>query len=86
MAFGGQGWTTPSSMAANGHLYSYDYNKNATFPANVTATTFIGTLTGNATTATTATKLGTANKGDASTFIYLSAGTPTATTKLTNSA
>lgn len=41
-AFGGVGWNTPSNMAANGHLYSYDYNQNAKFPANVTATNFIG--------------------------------------------
>lgn len=73
-------------MALNGHLYSYDANKNATFPANVTATTFIGTLTGNASTATTASKLGTADKGDASTFIYLNDGVPTNSTKLANSA
>lgn len=30
-------WGVPSSMASNGHLYSYDANKNATFPANVYA-------------------------------------------------
>ena len=38
MAFGGVGWTTPSNMAKSGHLYSYDYAQNATFPAKVTAT------------------------------------------------
>jgi hypothetical protein len=48
MAFGGEGWTTPSTMASNGHLYSYDAGKNATFPAQVTANNgFIGNLTGN---------------------------------------
>lgn len=52
MGFGGMGWTTPSNMASTGHLYSFDANQNAVFPANVTATTFIGSLTGNATTAT----------------------------------
>lgn len=41
LGFGGQGWATPSTMAANGHLYSYDANKNATFPAKVTATSFV---------------------------------------------
>ena len=51
MAFGGEGWTTPSTMASNGHLYSYDAGKNATFPAKVTATQFIGSLDGNAKTA-----------------------------------
>jgi hypothetical protein len=42
-AFGGMGWLSPSNMAANGHLYSYDEAQNATFPANITATNFIGT-------------------------------------------
>ena len=45
------GWTTPSNMARNGHLYSYDNNQNATFPAQVTATQFNGELNGNATSA-----------------------------------
>jgi hypothetical protein len=35
MAYGGFGWTTASSMAANGHLYSYDGNQNAYFPGCV---------------------------------------------------
>lgn len=35
MAYGGFGWTTASSMAANGHLYSYDGNQNAYFPGYV---------------------------------------------------
>lgn len=51
MAFGGEGWSTPSNMANDGHLYSYDSAQNATFPAKVTATGFSGPLTGNATTA-----------------------------------
>ena len=50
-------WSFPSTMAKTGHLYSYDASQNATFPAGVTATTFTGSLSGNATTATTATKL-----------------------------
>ena len=54
-AFGGQGWSTPSNLAATGHLYSYDSNQNAAFPASVTATQFNGKLNGNATTATSAT-------------------------------
>ena len=41
-AFGGVGWSTPSSLAKTGHMYSYDENKNVTFPANVTATKFSG--------------------------------------------
>lgn len=40
-AYGGVGWTTPSNMAARGHLYKYDAQQNATFPAAVTATKFI---------------------------------------------
>ena len=38
-------------MSNTGHLYSYDIFANATFPAKVTATSFSGPLTGNATTA-----------------------------------
>lgn len=50
-------WSHPSTMAKTGHIYSYDSSQNATFPANVTATTFVGALNGNATTATTATNV-----------------------------
>ena len=35
MAYGGFGWTTPSYMAATGHLYKYDGNQNAYFPGCV---------------------------------------------------
>lgn len=42
LGFGGMGWTTPSNMAKNGHLYSYDSSQNAIFPAKVTATSFAG--------------------------------------------
>ena len=44
MGFGGVGWTTPSNMAATGHLYSFDAAQNATFPSKVTATSFSGDL------------------------------------------
>ena len=54
MAFGGVGWSTPSTMASTGHLYSYDYDKNASFPASVTAVQFKGPLQGNAASATRA--------------------------------
>lgn len=37
LGFGGVGWITPSNMAKNGHLYSFDANQNATFPGNVSA-------------------------------------------------
>lgn len=50
-------WNNPSTLASTGHLYSYDSSLNATFPAGVTATTFTGALSGNA---STATKLATA--------------------------
>lgn len=50
-------WSHPSTMAKTGHIYTYDSSQNATFPANITATTFIGALSGNATTATTATNV-----------------------------
>jgi hypothetical protein len=39
--YGGVGWTTPSTMAKTGHLYSYDTGQNATFPADITATKFV---------------------------------------------
>jgi hypothetical protein len=48
-------------MAKNGHMYTYDAEQNVTFPKNVTATTFIGNLTGNAATATKATQDGNGN-------------------------
>lgn len=54
-------WSYPSNMAKTGHLYSYDDAQNATFPAKVTATTFSGSLSGNATSATKATQDGSGN-------------------------
>lgn len=44
MGFGGNGWTTPSTMAATGRMYTYDASQNVTFPAAVTATTLKGNL------------------------------------------
>ena len=41
VAIGDTYWTYPSVMAKTGHLYDYDSNKNATFPANVSATSFV---------------------------------------------
>lgn len=61
MAFGGVGWTTPSTMAATGRMYTYDASQNVTFPAKVTAKSFSGNLTGNADTATKATSDGSGN-------------------------
>lgn len=39
MGFGGNGWITPSTMAATGRIYTYDASQNVTFPGAVTATT-----------------------------------------------
>ena len=41
--FGDTCWTRTSNMGETGHLYSYDSSQNATFPANVSATTLSGT-------------------------------------------
>ena len=49
LAYGGVGWSTPSNLAKYGTIYSYDWEQNVTFPKNVTATTFIGSLQGNCT-------------------------------------
>ena len=40
MAFGGVGWVIPSNMAKHGHLYEFDSNQNAIFPARVIAKEF----------------------------------------------
>lgn len=72
-AFGGMGWRVPSNLASRGSLYSYDESQNATFPANITATNFIGN-------ASSASKLGTATVGSATKPMYLNGGTPTACT------
>jgi hypothetical protein len=53
LGFGGVGWQTPSTLAATGRIYTYDHLRNVTFPASVSAVTFTGALSGNATTATT---------------------------------
>ena len=52
--YGTTNWDIPynNGIASRGHLYSYDYQQNATFPAKVTATQFVGSLTGNASSAT----------------------------------
>ena len=84
--FGDTCWTRTSNMGETGHLYAYDSSQNATFPANVTATTFVGALSGNATTATTATKLGSSTVGGAAKPIYLNSGTATACSSTVGSA
>ena len=52
MGFGDTYWTYPSQMAKTGHLYGYDANGNASFPGKISASNFIGTLDGNAASAT----------------------------------
>lgn len=39
--FGETCWARTSNMGETGHLYSYDWQQNATFPANVSAAEFI---------------------------------------------
>ena len=39
MCFGGQGYSNPSYMAKQGHIYNWDYQQNVGFPAKVTAPT-----------------------------------------------
>lgn len=72
-AFGNNMETQPSYMAQTGHLYNYDYTQNVRFPAEVTATKFIGDLEG---TASSASKLGTSTIGNTTTPIYLEYGVP----------
>lgn len=68
-AVGDTYWTTPSVMARTGHMYEYDSEKNVTFPANLTAKTFIGNLSGTATALST-------NAGAANKPVYFKEGKP----------
>ena len=43
---GNTNWGTPSAMARTGHLYTYDVQQNAVFPANVKAAAFTGSANG----------------------------------------
>lgn len=47
-AYGDTVWAWPTEMSKTGHLYSYDYAQNATFPNGVTAKSFTGNLVGRA--------------------------------------
>lgn len=60
-AYGNVWWWALNNLARSKHVYTYDNNLNVVFPANVTATKFIGTLQGNATSATTASSVAWAN-------------------------
>ena len=42
--YGGVAWNAPSNMARTGHLYSWNGNGDASFPASVTATNFTGKI------------------------------------------
>lgn len=73
-----------AGYALNSSLSNYLPLAGGTLTGNLTAPTFIGALTGNAssaTTATTATKLGTATVGSTQLPFYLNAGTATAITQ-----
>ncbi len=50
--FGSNVWGMPNGLMQNDHLYKWDTNQNAQFPANVTATQFNGNVNGNATNVT----------------------------------
>lgn len=41
-AFGGVGWSAPSTLSKTGNIYTYDEYKNVTFPKNVAAESFSG--------------------------------------------
>lgn len=45
LLFGDATWITPSNMARTGHIYDWDINQNAIFPAGITATSFNGNAT-----------------------------------------
>ena len=52
--YGDTWWTRSNNLMAEDRLYTFDSSKNATFPANLTATKFIGPLQGTADKATAA--------------------------------
>lgn len=47
-------WTAPSNLASHGQVYNWDSSFNVSFPAKVTAPTFVGALSGNASSASKA--------------------------------
>ena len=83
--YGASGHINPNNLVLHDHLYSWDTNQNAIFPASITATTVTATtFDGNATSATTATSATLATQdGDgntiSSTYLKLSGGTVTGT-------
>lgn len=85
-AYGDTVWTIANQYMANDHIYSKDSSQNATFPANVTATSFTGSLTGNASTATKATQDESGNNIKASYASSISISENTLTLKNKNGA
>lgn len=56
--YGDNAWSTPNSMMLRDHIYNWDTLQNVSFPAKVTASNggFVGSLSGNASSATKATQ------------------------------
>lgn len=83
--YGASKYVNPNNLVSHDHLYTWDTNQNAIFPASITATTVTATtFNGNATSATTATSATSATQdGDgntiSSTYLKLSGGTVTGT-------
>lgn len=46
LGYGENVWIAPNTMMQWDHMYSVDVNKHVTFPANVTATNFVGKING----------------------------------------
>ena len=65
LLFGDATWATPSDMARTGHIYDWDINQNAIFPAGITATSFNGPATSALEISSTDPKLAYANDGNA---------------------
>lgn len=75
-AYGGVGWNTPSTLAQRGVPYTIeDICSSVKFPSKVLATQFVGSLNGNA---TSASKIGTSTVGSSTKPVYINGGTPTA--------
>lgn len=52
--YGDSVWSTPNGLMEEDHLYTWDADMNVVFPARITAGSFAGNLSGNATSATNA--------------------------------
>lgn len=84
--YGDNVWGTPNGMMKEDHLYTWDNDQNATFPAIVTASSFSGSLTGNASSATKATQDESGNNIKASYASSMSISDHTITLKNKNGA